>query len=388
MPLEPTQFFELTEGRKDLSGVFVLGCFEHQVSIRHQQVRALNLIYSLCNANRLNGHKRIAIIGGGFAGLTAAAAALWKRANVDLFDENQSLLWMQRSCKHRWLHPNMSDWPDNRAREACAGLPFLDWEAGWASEVVQQIDGRWENIASKYRDILSLHLPASVKSVEPLGQNQHTFLVKWTTDNEQVNEQVKEFDYVILAVGFGTESPNNYWEPDDLDSAQGNILISGCGDGGLSDLFRLLLYPHRYDQIIDAQSPEDLRRLRARIVQIEKKGLDENGLAKAYDHLTSDSVLGKLDTIGRRINTNVTLNGKSEHPYSMNTPSKRFIAWYCDEPRLAFNWPVVRPQQTRRPVAGSRKDERLIVCNGRRQLRRKTPQNYSFWRLESLVGVA
>ena len=57
------------------TGVYVLGCFARHVTVRSQQVRALNLVYSLHEEFGLEG-KSVAIIGAGAAGLTAAAAAL------------------------------------------------------------------------------------------------------------------------------------------------------------------------------------------------------------------------------------------------------------------------------------------------------------------------
>ena len=56
--------------------------------------------------------KSVAIVGAGFAGLTAAAFALeTTTAQVTLFDAAPRPLWLQDACSNRWLHPGIYDWP-------------------------------------------------------------------------------------------------------------------------------------------------------------------------------------------------------------------------------------------------------------------------------------
>jgi hypothetical protein len=60
----------------------------------------------------------------------------------------------------------------------------------------------------------------------------------------------KNFDVVIVATGFGKEvlfkhaHSQSYWYPDATDtvilSDKKELLVSGVGDGGLIDLFRLI----------------------------------------------------------------------------------------------------------------------------------------------------
>lgn len=49
---DPRQFLELCQGRDEYHSVFVLGSYEHRVTITSQQVRACNLIYALLTRPR------------------------------------------------------------------------------------------------------------------------------------------------------------------------------------------------------------------------------------------------------------------------------------------------------------------------------------------------
>lgn len=87
--------------------VFVLGSFDRRMTVYAQQVRALNLIYSLEKAERIQRGDKIAIIGGGVAGVTAAAGALVRGMHVTLFEKAQELLHMFKGCHTRGLHPRI-----------------------------------------------------------------------------------------------------------------------------------------------------------------------------------------------------------------------------------------------------------------------------------------
>ena len=104
--------------------LYLVGVFERGVTVYSQQVRALNLIWALVergvlacnldeNAARSDGRGSIAIIGGGFAGLTAAAALIKKDvdANITIFERRDTLLPLQHGSDTRWLHPRIYDWP-------------------------------------------------------------------------------------------------------------------------------------------------------------------------------------------------------------------------------------------------------------------------------------
>jgi hypothetical protein len=96
--------------------VYVLGCFNKRVTLYSQQVRALNLIYSLVKTERLTCNDKIAIIGAGAAGLTAAAAAVAiKGCQVTILEKTNEVLSVFRNNNKRWLHPRIYDWPQSES---------------------------------------------------------------------------------------------------------------------------------------------------------------------------------------------------------------------------------------------------------------------------------
>src|SRR5688500_9311081 len=102
-------------------GVYVLGCFEKAVSIYLQQVRALNLVWTLNHAGTVGPGARIAVVGGGFAGLTFAVAAARLGASVWLYERQPTLLTYQRDNHTRHLHPHIHEWPREGAQRDEAG---------------------------------------------------------------------------------------------------------------------------------------------------------------------------------------------------------------------------------------------------------------------------
>jgi NADH dehydrogenase FAD-containing subunit len=69
--------------------VFFLGCFESRVTLFAQQVRALNLVDALLDQGVVRETGRVAIVGGGAAGVTAAAAlarAAPKLKAIDVYE--------------------------------------------------------------------------------------------------------------------------------------------------------------------------------------------------------------------------------------------------------------------------------------------------------------
>jgi hypothetical protein len=91
--------------------VYILGTFETGLTIYSQQVRALNLVWSLVEAAPENELRNIAIVGGGFAGLTAAAGLLHKGAeHISLFEKRATLCPLQSGSDTRWVHPHIYSW--------------------------------------------------------------------------------------------------------------------------------------------------------------------------------------------------------------------------------------------------------------------------------------
>jgi NADPH-dependent 2,4-dienoyl-CoA reductase/sulfur reductase-like enzyme len=119
---------------------FVIGAFEGGITIYKQQVRALNLLYAIHLKAQLQRVSKIAVVGGGVSGVTAAAAAAALGYEVYLFERRPILLHLQHGCDTRWVHPHLYDWPDPGSERPYAELPLLNWRESTASEVTEQID--------------------------------------------------------------------------------------------------------------------------------------------------------------------------------------------------------------------------------------------------------
>src|SRR5712692_1426182 len=91
--LTPADYLAVTSLTDD---IFLIGLLDIGVTIFNQQVRALNLIWALDRADRLNPASEIAIVGGGIAGLTAAMA-LRKIFSLTADSHRKVALFEQRS---------------------------------------------------------------------------------------------------------------------------------------------------------------------------------------------------------------------------------------------------------------------------------------------------
>src|SRR6266404_8685966 len=120
--------------------------FKSGLTVFKQQVRALNLIYTIHTSPKHQVGK-MAIIGGGVAGVTAAAAAVALGWDIHLFEQRPVLCHLQHGCDTRWLHPHIYDWPVAGSDDPYAGLPLLNWKEGTAATVTEQIMSEFEEIA-------------------------------------------------------------------------------------------------------------------------------------------------------------------------------------------------------------------------------------------------
>jgi hypothetical protein len=79
----------------DTKSVFFLGCFDKRVTLYAQQVRALNLVDAILDQRLVSERGKVAVVGGGAAGLTVTAAfakAAPKMRVIDLFERRTDLL--------------------------------------------------------------------------------------------------------------------------------------------------------------------------------------------------------------------------------------------------------------------------------------------------------
>lgn len=234
--------------------VYSIGPFGARVGFAFQQERALNLVHALFDAKKIVPKHRVLIVGGGLAGLTAKLALHGMGVgNVFLYEALDELVKSQHDARHRMVHPCYNNWPLAERFSPTSDLPFLNWFAANAAEVVGFLRGRWETLYSRNLSqifqgkLTELKLTSNRKQVVasleiPLAKPDGTIEIK-------IENQI--FDRAIFATGVGLERDlghsfaKSYWTPDEINTLRENnsdtrqVYVSGIGDGGLMDLVRL-----------------------------------------------------------------------------------------------------------------------------------------------------
>lgn len=316
-----------------MARVYVLGSLERRVTVYSQQVRALNLVHALFERGELGPDTNLAVVGAGAAGLTCAAAALHRGARVTVLEKCRQLLPIFRRARpeqpvNRWLHPRVYDWPQPGWNGSRAGLPLLDWLAGSVAEVAETLLAGWEDIARQHDERLTVHCDVERIRIDRLRETSVRLTYVKPADTGRQNTR-DTFDALVLAVGFGLEqyeraSERSYWDPDDLDSSEGfrpgvdqprTWLVSGAGDGGLTDLLRLRIDRFRHVEMLTRLLPADAEELEARIREIEDdpraRGPDAaEFLTDAYEQLDGSVVADVGTRMGASLrgDTAVTFN--------------------------------------------------------------------------------
>jgi hypothetical protein len=314
----------------EIEGVYVLGSFAKRVTFSAQQNRAFNLVWALSNqcTNRVGPGRSVAVVGGGLAGITAAAAAQLLGCNVTLFEERGCLLHLQCDNMTRFIHPNIYDWPESDARMPVTDFPCLNWSADFSSAVVAVLVEQWERLSTSSPRI-DVRYRHRVREVRSWSGSPCVVL-------EQPGFDTLHFDCVILAVGFGVEKPRSdvrqfsYWDNDPLNQhvKMGPIprryLVTGCGDGGLIDTMRLSLSGFNHKKFVDDFLPEELVvEIAPALLDIEKESQTIADEANQEMFLFSEyKKLPGLDKLAMRLrprlrkDTRVVLNGNQITPLS------------------------------------------------------------------------
>jgi len=169
----------------------------------------------------------------------------------------------------------------------------LNWQANMADEVVKLIDVQFTTLLSEG---IKETFGVSPVLVRPNGT------AIWHDGNGNISER---FDTLILAIGFGVEpempGSASYWDDPSLDrerdgESEMKILISGRGDGALTDLMRSCLLNFRHDEILkDFAVAPGFDEAKNRVMEIEK-ALDSNDTA-----VLSSSYLDKSLDLGLKL---------------------------------------------------------------------------------------
>ena len=263
---------------------YFVGSYAQRVSFASQQIRALDLISGLRLVREEDFARReplIAVVGAGLAGMMATSALREidggaGRIKVHMYEFGDDVLTKHRDASHRLVHPTINRWPFEPIEHSSA-LPMFNWCAIACDKVMAQVRKEWEGrkpppfLPPKGRRTVPLQDFMMVSGVrveridswtDPIAFDaaEKSRLVLDKTVNGLTDSQgvVKhKYDLVIVATGYGIENrkvhatTKTYWQYEELESEiqaesrkhdahKRNYYVTGCGDGGLVDLLRIM----------------------------------------------------------------------------------------------------------------------------------------------------
>jgi hypothetical protein len=301
------------------SARFAVGAFERNVTLFRQQVRALNLIYSLAESTSgVEPGGRIAVIGGGAFGVTAAAAAASIGYEVRLYERYQELMPHQRGCDTRWINPRYYEWPSAGSASRYADLPLMAWESGTADEVADQL-GRSLDAIRKRTGRLKVRLRTRNLTITPAEGGSLDVTARYSSGTDDWRCAA-----VVYAVGFGIEravgDAPSYWRNDNFEQirvggstgGRRGYVVSGVGDGALTDLARLTISRFRHRRIFEEVFGDLPDALLGKLREIRETspGPENDWLARQFEALDDDlkKVRARIKSRRRR-DTHVELVG-------------------------------------------------------------------------------
>lgn len=327
-------------------GAYVLGIEDTRITFLSQQVRALELAHALHHGHLLKANARVAVIGGGAAGITLAAAlALQGGVDVRLFEQESRLLPLQSAAQRRRIDPHIYEWPKPDAEHERALLPILDWQSGSAVEVGDAVLYEFEQLRAATHGQPSTFLRHTVTGVEPVGDR---FLVHFKHDTPAATQQsaTHEFDVVVLAIGFGIEPPSpipntqtaSYWHDAGVPGASidGNqeptFFVSGNGDGGLIDLIASAEKNFRHSEIVlGIAHRTGVQALRDQLLAIDAEALAAEAAGNGFDFIEAYDAaigaqveqLGLVDDLQARLRPGVQLYFQTRQPELLSVRTAR-----------------------------------------------------------------
>jgi hypothetical protein len=326
-PLYPHEFLKYMSV-PSYPGVYLLGSFARHVTIFSQQIRAMNLIDGLCRTGQLGRGTGVIVVGGGVAGLTAAAAALVRGARVTVIEQGSDLCPIQSEAGDRYLHPHIYDWPLTDPHEGEADLPLMAWKAGEARDVFKELKRSWRVIAQKMgaNQVLGFR-------VADIRRDATTAMLQVVPELPAKDGEAETLaQIVILGIGFGRERSRGdyqtYWQNSPIDSEQEKKfkwLVSGCGDGALTDLMRLCVQHFRHSDFVEPFAQDE------NLATELKNLLAPSVPARRTFERLHPRAQGSLSITVRR-DTEVVLNAPDD--YLENSGSSilnRFIVFYLEK---------------------------------------------------------
>jgi hypothetical protein len=254
--------------------IYIIGVHQRPITAYKQQVRALNLFFSLKATNKHINKKNpsVLVIGAGISGITFADACLKAGIEVWLVEKREGLIPLQSHCDKRDIHPHLYDWPDEGSLEKNAGLPIMNWDGGKASDVAQTLIKEFELTQEKIQNPIYelLHYNPLLNQVTNIVDKQSYYEFDLGTNEPPIDgttfSKPESFrcDVIIFATGYGVEKSINYpsdqktpsyWSDTDYDQPEKGqpkpFFISGSGDGAFADLFATTITGFKYNKLVE-----------------------------------------------------------------------------------------------------------------------------------------
>lgn len=315
-------------------GVFHIACTAKRATLHSQQKRAFNLAYALQkeHADLVEKGTKVAIVGAGGAGLTAATAFVKLGCEVHIFERSDVVLPLQRGCLTRHLHPNIYDWPNPASKYPVTHLPYMNWSAANSDMVAKRLLEQWQLFADENKELLREHL---LEKVEELSFDESTEV--WKVKTSTNSAENIGFRLVIIAAGFGIENLKDdptctpsYWRNDDLAQhpfdfvEKSRTLIVGSGDGALIDAMRMTMQDFNHKSFSDwlVSGPAEPFWKQAK----DLDGGDEINWKDWYEKFTpAGAITEHIDSIVRH-DTEVYLSVRSGFPSNKACKLNNFVA--------------------------------------------------------------
>ena len=335
--------------------VYTVGSFDQKRTIPFQQRRGACIAFAIANKFGF-APKNVAIIGGGFSGITATATLLRLNNSVTLFEKENSFLPLQRQCTDRYLHPYLYEWPVEEPGSSFE-LSGISWSADIAAEVCIQAETSFREITNEMSELFTPSVLTPIKNIKPftIGDNDESYRLI-----DAQNFAYGAFDAVIFCVGYGQEKyttfgskSGGYWRNsapyNNVDLKPGadcNFFISGTGDGALIDALSTKIENFSYLTVFEDFKPFFMEETNKLLVEMENEFLTmsdnsqlANDMISKYDELLLEFVTAQSENlpifdpqspeksfVSQRFK--VTLNAKEDGVFTRHSSAlNRYLAY-------------------------------------------------------------
>ncbi len=326
---------------QSFANVYVVGSYDFKKTVAVQQLRSAVLSIGV-GAKLGSSQKRVAIVGGGFAGITAAATFMQLGHQVEIFEKQHQELSIQRDCIDRYIHPDLYDWPVSPG-DANLAISGIKWRANKAYLVCCDVIKSFNQIQRQFGQIENYRRSIEIVDVETEDELQGKYRLV-----AQESRYYGGFDAVLIAVGFGSEwqptfgsRVRGYWKNSANDRDRGTLkspihhLVSGNGDGGLNSVLGCaleefdpsnLLVDFKY--ILDDETVDTLSKIELQLRDAAQKG--PVNIIKAYDDVFEPRHRDWLNLVSpmKCNEVEVTFNSKQNGIFSLGSSLlNRFLVY-------------------------------------------------------------